>query len=209
MNSFICESPASQRSDRVARLLALIVGHEDLTQKTLRLASKLSPESSVEEIRREGFTEKQAVSIHAALGLGHELFTTIFQVGERFTNSRGVFERYRGRCKVLATEHFIALSLNSKNQLIREVLVSVGSLSMSVVHPRDCFVPLVHDRAAAAVFLHNHPSGDPAPSREDRECTLRLVQAGQLLGIRVLDHIVIGFEDYYSFADAGCLAVVE
>jgi DNA repair protein RadC len=79
----------------------------------------------------------------------------------------------------------------------------VGSLSTSVVHPREVFAPAVKDSSAAILFLHNHPSGDPAPSREDRECTSRLCQAGKILGIRVLDHIVLGFDDYFSFADAG------
>lgn len=82
----------------------------------------------------------------------------------------------------------------------------MGSLSTSVVHPREVFAPAVRDSSAAILFLHNHPSGDPAPSREDRDCTARLCQAGKILGIRCLDHIVLGHDDYYSFADAGLLA---
>jgi len=97
------------------------------------------------------------------------------------------------------------LHLNSKHQLIREVLVSIGSLSTSVVHPREVFAPAVRDSTAALIFMHNHPSGDPSPSKEDKECTQRLIQAGQILGIRVLDHIVLGYDEYYSFADAGFL----
>jgi len=99
----------------------------------------------------------------------------------------------------------MSLHLNSKNQLIREVLVSVGSLSTSVVHPREVFSPAVRDSTAALIFLHNHPSGDPAPSREDLDCTQRLCRAGKILGIRVLDHIILGHDDYFSFADAGQL----
>ena len=104
---------------------------------------------------------------------------------------------------MVSKEYFLSLHLNSKNQLIREVLVSVGSLSTSVVHPREVFSPAVRDSTASLIFIHNHPSGDPAPSREDRDCTQRLIHAGQILGIRVLDHIVLGYDDYYSFADAG------
>ena len=85
------------------------------------------------------------------------------------------------------------------------MLVSIGSLSTSVVHPREVFAPAVRDSAAALIFFHNHPSGDPTPSREDRDCTQRLVQAGQILGIRVLDHIVFGYNGYYSFSDSGQL----
>ena len=73
------------------------------------------------------------------------------------------------------------------------------------MHPREVFAPAVRDSTAALIFMHNHPSGDPAPSREDKDCTQRLSHAGQILGIRVLDHIVLGHNDYYSFADAGLL----
>jgi len=81
--------------------------------------------------------------------------------------------------------------------------IYLNLMSTSVVHPREVFAPAVRDSTAALIFMHNHPSGDPSPSREDRDCTQRLIHAGQILGIRVLDHIVLGYDDYYSFADAG------
>ena len=89
----------------------------------------------------------------------------------------------------------------------RYVLSSLtfGSLNTSIVHPREVFSPAIRDSTAALIFLHNHPSGDPAPSQEDRDCTQRLCRAGKILGIRVLDHIVLGHEDYFSFADVGML----
>jgi DNA repair protein RadC len=134
-----------------------------------------------------------------------ELSASPLRAGQRFSNSRDLYQRYRAHFLPLIKEHFMALHLNTKNQLIRESLISIGSLSSSVVHPREVFAPAVRDSAASVLFLHNHPSGDPAPSREDRECTQRLCRAGRILGIRVLDHIVIGFDDYFSFADAGLL----
>jgi DNA repair protein RadC len=169
-----------------------------------------SPQSlalaSVEEIRQAGrLSVRQAASLYFALQLGREICSLPFRPGERFLNSRDLFCRYRARFFSVNKEHFFSFHLNSKNQLIREVLVSIGSLSTSVVHPREVFAPAVRDSTAAIIFMHNHPSGDPAPSREDRECTQRLVHAGQILGIRVLDHIVLGYDDYYSFADAGLL----
>ncbi len=102
-------------------------------------------------------------------------------------------------------EHFLALHLNSKNRLICLEIVSVGSLSAAMVHPREVFKSALLSSAAALLFLHNHPSGDPTPSREDREITQRLQQAGELLGIRVLDHLVLGGSDFHSFADQGQL----
>ena len=159
-----------------------------------------------EEIRRVGkLSSRQAASIFYALQLGKQVCSVPLKPGERFSNSRELYHRYRARFFSANKEHFFSLHLNSKNQLIREVLVSIGSLSTSVVHPREVFAPAVRDSSAALVFIHNHPSGDPAPSREDRDCTQRLVHAGQILGIRVLDHIVLGYDDYYSFADAGLL----
>jgi DNA repair protein RadC len=162
--------------------------------------------ASMEEIKHAGkLSSRQAAYLYFALQLGREVCSMPFRPGERFSNSKELYYRYRARFFSVNKEHFFSFHLNSKNQLIREVLVSIGSLSTSVVHPREVFAPAVRDSTAAIIFMHNHPSGDPAPSREDRECTQRLVHAGQILGIRVLDHIVLGHDDYYSFADAGLL----
>jgi DNA repair protein RadC len=104
-------------------------------------------------------------------------------------------------------EHFIVILLNRKNGVIGINTVSMGSLTASVVHPREVFKPAILANAAAMICAHNHPSGDPFPSNEDRTLTARLVQGGKLLGIDVLDHVIVGdgTERYFSFADAGCL----
>lgn len=93
--------------------------------------------------------------------------------------------------------------LDAKNRVIREIQVSEGSLTASIVHPREVFTPVIRESAAAVLFVHNHPSGDPTPSREDIELTNRLRQAGEVMGVRVLDHIIIGNGDYVSFTDRG------
>jgi DNA repair protein RadC len=105
-------------------------------------------------------------------------------------------------------EHFIVLLLNRKNEVIGINTVSVGSLTASVVSPREVFKPAILANAAALIAAHNHPSGDPKPSAEDRAMTERLYQAGKLLDIQLLDHIIIGdgTTRYYSFADNGALA---
>src|SRR5262244_3646933 len=103
-------------------------------------------------------------------------------------------------------EHFVIILLNQKNHVIGINTVSVGSLTASIVHPRECFKPAILSNAAAIICGHNHPSGDCQPSREDRALTTRLVEAGKLLGISVLDHVIIGGEGrYFSFADEGLL----
>ena len=106
----------------------------------------------------------------------------------------------------LDREHFVVLMVDKKNRVIGMNTVSVGSLDSAIVHPREVYKPAILSNAAALIFGHNHPSGDPAPSPEDRVLTTRLVEAGKLLGMQVLDHIIIGSErSYYSFADADTL----
>lgn len=207
-DQFVCE-PQPIPSDQLTMSIALVLGHGKLYGRTMekarKIAAKISDAASVAELQNCGLTETQSNLISAAIRIGQELCSAPLRPGERFSNSREIFLRYRARFYAAKKEYFVALNLNSKNQLIREVLISVGSLSTSVVHPREVFAPAVRDSSAAILFLHNHPSGDPAPSREDRECTSRLCQAGKILGIRVLDHLIIGFDDYFSFADANLL----
>ena len=103
-------------------------------------------------------------------------------------------------------EHFVIILLNQKNRVIGIHTVSVGSLTASVVHPRETFKAAILANAAAIICGHNHPSGDCQPSKEDRAITARLVEGGKLLGISVLDHVIIGDEGkYFSFADENLL----
>jgi DNA repair protein RadC len=105
----------------------------------------------------------------------------------------------------LDREHFIVVALDAKHAVIGINTVSIGSVTLSIVHPREVFKPLILMNASAALLAHNHPSGDSTPSQEDRALTRRLKDAGELLGIAVLDHLVLGEDRYYSFADHGGL----
>ncbi|HEY6110575.1 MAG TPA: DNA repair protein RadC [Gemmatimonadales bacterium] len=105
-------------------------------------------------------------------------------------------------CRTLARaqrEVFAVLLLNARHEVIKRVPISVGSLNSSIVHPREVFRPAIIEGAAAIVFVHNHPSGDPEPSEEDLAITKRLVEAGELLGIGVLDHVIMGVRGAMSF----------
>jgi len=102
-------------------------------------------------------------------------------------------------------EIFCCAMVDAKLRLIRTDIVSRGTLTASIIHPRDAFRPAVRHSASAVIFAHNHPSGDPVPSDEDRRITGRLEDAGHILGIPVLDHLVIGSNSFYSFADSGDL----
>lgn len=102
-------------------------------------------------------------------------------------------------------EHFLILCLNARRQLIHLETVSIGTLSASLVHPRECFSPAIVHAAAAVVCVHNHPSGDPTPSSEDRDVTRRLQRAGELLGIPLADHVVVSASGFFSFREHGIL----
>jgi len=103
----------------------------------------------------------------------------------------------------LDREQFLVCCLDAKNISIGVNIVSIGSLNLSIVHPREVFKPAILLNACAILAVHNHPSGDPTPSAEDRTLTTRLREAGDLLGIRLLDHLILGDDRLYSFADQG------
>ena len=107
------------------------------------------------------------------------------------------------RMRYYKKEHFVSLMINAKGQIIEETQVSIGDLCSSTTHPREVFVDAVRRSAGSVIFVHNHPSGDPEPSSADIDSTRRLVEAGELLGIPVIDHIIIGDNCYYSFRESG------
>ncbi|NNF07945.1 MAG: DNA repair protein RadC [Candidatus Eisenbacteria bacterium] len=103
-------------------------------------------------------------------------------------------------------EHFVALLLDSRKGLLKTEVISVGSLSTTVVHPREVFVPAIVTRSASLVVAHNHPSGNPEPSDDDIRLTRRLVQCGEILGLPIVDHLIIGHRGFFSFREEGLMA---
>jgi len=129
-------------------------------------------------------------------------------------DSTGVYEAMRDEMSRLDREVFYAFCLSARNEIIGKHLVSMGSLTGSIVHPREVFKPAILSNAAAVILVHNHPSGRVDPSQEDIQITKQLVEAGKILGIRVLDHLVIGSgqdygaeteKSYFSFSDEGLI----
>ncbi len=102
-------------------------------------------------------------------------------------------------------EHFIGLYLNARNQLVHQETVAIGSLSANIIHPREVFEPAIKYHAASIVVVHNHPSGNLKPSREDLEITKRLVKSGELLGIKVIDHLIIAGKKFFSLKEKGLM----
>ena len=153
-----------------------------------------------------GVGEAKAAQLKAAIELGKRALAGPLTKGRKITSSRDLFTHYHPTLRDLRHEVFKVILLDAKHAIMRDATVSEGSLTLSIVHPREVFTLAVKESAAAVIFLHNHPSGDPTPSQEDRVLTARLVSAGELLGIRVLDHLVVGDGRYVSFADQGWLA---
>ena len=152
-----------------------------------------------------GIGPAKAAQLKAALALGRRSMAVPLSTGTRIGSSGDLFKHFHPALRDLKHEVFKVVLLDAKNQVIKEMTVSEGSLTLSIVHPREVFALAVRESAAAILVLHNHPSGDPTPSQEDRQLTDRLVAAGRLLGIRVLDHVILGDGRYISFADEGWL----
>ncbi|GFE57402.1 DNA repair protein RadC [Geobacter sp. AOG1] len=145
---------------------------------------------------------KQIKAVYETLTVKDEI-TNYLQPLNRFTSPEQVYATFsflRNETK----EYFFALHLDGKNRIVCIDTVSVGSLNQSIVHPRETFKTALLSSAAAIILIHNHPTGDPTPSREDIEITKRLKEAGDLLGIKILDHIIIG-DKYLSFTNEGLL----
>lgn len=152
-----------------------------------------------------GLGEVRALAVHAALELGRRLAAEGADDGEPMRGPRDVWRFYAPRLEGLTVEEFHVAVLDSQHRLERDVLVSRGILNSSLVHPREVFREAIAERAASIVLVHNHPSGDPTPSPDDRAITAQLVSAGRLLDIPIQDHLVIGRGRYLSFAEAGLL----
>jgi len=151
----------------------------------------------------KGIGPVKAAQIIAALEIAKRFGENEFKPGVEFRCSADIYEHFRERLGCEQREYFYAVLLDNKHRKIKDIPVSLGSLTASIVHPRDVFAPVVREAAAAVIFVHNHPSGDPTPSKEDLDITRRLRQVGEVMGVRVLDHVVVGRGRYVSFVDDG------
>ncbi len=151
----------------------------------------------------KGIGPAKAAQIKAALEIGKRFAQEDIKQGEAFRSSNDVFNHYREHLGGLKKEEFHVLLLDAKNRKIKDVRVSEGSLTSSLVHPREVFNPVIRESAAAVILIHNHPSGDPSPSQEDLHITRRLREVGEVMGVRVLDHVIVGKGKYISFVDDG------
>jgi DNA repair protein RadC len=200
-----------------AELLAIILvkGCSDLTSVDLArsLLSKYGslrklmniPYSEIKEIH--GIGEAKYAQIKAALEIGVRLSQEKMFPGKRIQKAQDVVDYYYAEMRDKKKELFHILLLDVRYQIIRDVLISMGSLTETTVHPREVLKEVIKESAAAVIFLHNHPSGNPHPSKQDIELTDRLCKSCHMMGVKVLDHIVIGEDNFYSFAQMGQITV--
>ena len=158
------------------------------------------------EIEHHGVPARSARRLACAFELSRRLWQRTLEPGTLLRSTQQIFDAYEPRLRDEKKEHVIALLVTAKNHLIREEIVSVGILTSSLVHPREVFKPAIRHSAAGIILLHNHPSSDPSPSPEDHEVTRRLMAVGELVGIRILDHLVIAGGRYVSFLGRGLIA---
>jgi DNA repair protein RadC len=195
------------------QLLALLVvtgcsgrNAEDIARGVLDAAggvAGLADVSFAELCRIKGIGPARAAAIVAALELGRRSLSGI-SPGARLGSSSDVYHTFWPWMVQEKIELFSCAMVDAKLRLIRTEVISRGTLTASIVHPREAYRPAVRNAASGVIFAHNHPSGDPHPSDEDRRITGRLEEVGRILGIPLLDHVIIGANSaYYSFADAG------
>jgi DNA repair protein RadC len=204
------------RALSLSELVALLVGSGGGTGSANVVAERIvaASEGEVRRLARlpvrsletvGGVGAAVAARIAAALELGRRAAVGPGASWDRIRGPADVHARMGPLLRDLAQEEFHALLLNAQHRVLRTVLVTRGILDASLIHPREVFRPAVTEGAAAVILVHNHPSGDPTPSGEDRAVTRQLVQAGRTLGIPVLDHVVVGDGRFAALSDEGPL----
>ena len=197
-------------------ILALIIRTGTKEKSALQIADELLSfdqsglrfltECTPEELKSiSGLGDAKVCEILAAVELGKRIATMPPPKRTVIRNSNDIADLFMEKMRYLKKEHFICLMVNAKGEIIEEHQVSVGDLSSSTTHPREVFIKAIRRSAGSVAFIHNHPSGDPFPSEADIETTKRLVEAGTLLGIPVLDHVIIGDGTFFSMKAKGLM----
>jgi len=153
----------------------------------------------------KGIGPAKVAQLKACMEIGKRNGSLKWETGQLLNSAGDVFKHFRESLGRDKRESFYVVLLDNKNRKMREVKISEGSLTASLVHPREVYNPVIRESAAGVIFVHNHPSGDPAPSLEDIDITKRLKEVGDVMGVRVLDHVVIGHDRYFSFNEKGML----
>jgi len=196
-------------------LISILIGSGTKEASALDLSNRvlmhfegirLLADATIEELTSiRGIGEAKGVSILAAIEIGKRLNQQRPEEKYIIRSPEDGADYVMEEMRHLKQEHFVALFLNTKNQVIHQQTIFIGSLNASIVHPREVFREAVKRSAATIICVHNHPSGDPTPSQEDIHVTRRLVESGKIMGIELLDHIIIGDRKFISLKEKGYL----
>ena len=197
-----------------SELLAIIISKGSKKESVLGLSNKLFKKYNLKSLsslkitnlkKHLGIGDAKACQIMACFELGRRLSAFKEDKKPKIMNAKDIARLFIPEMGVLEKEHFIGIYLDSRRRIIKQETIFVGSLNESVVHPREIFKIALDENAAAIILLHNHPSGDPDPSSFDIEITKELIKAGNLLGILILDHVIIGDKKYFSLKEKGLI----
>ena len=195
-----------------AELIAILLRTGTAEKSAIDIASEMTADGGLykrlagitrlnELTNIKGLGQAKAATVLAALEIGRRIASAKPIEKIHLSCPQDVADFLMPRLRYAAKEQFVVILLNSKNKVIGTEVVSEGSLSSSVVHPREVYAPAMLHHAAAIMVAHNHPSGDPKPSLEDEEVTRMLSRSGKVLGIPMIDHMIIGDGNYYSFLE--------
>lgn len=195
-----------------AELLGVILRTGSREENVVNLCNRILKEYNIKQLslanvtrltQVHGIGKAKAAQIAAVFELARRLETFVEEPKRKICSPKDVYVLMYPKMREQKKEKFITLCLDTKNQVLKEEVVSIGSLNASIVHPREVFKSALMESSASVIMVHNHPSGDPSPSREDIMVTEKMVEGGKLLGIDVLDHIIIGDGKYVSLKDEG------
>ena len=195
-----------------AELIAILLRTGTAEKSAIDIASEMTADGGLykrlagitrlnELTNIKGLGQAKAATVLAALEIGRRIASAKPLEKIHLSCPQDVADFLMPRLRYAAKEQFVVILLNNKNKVIGTEVVSEGSLSSSIVHPREVYAPAILHHAAAIMVAHNHPSGDPKPSTEDTEVTRMLARSGKVLGIPMIDHVIIGDGNYYSFLE--------
>ncbi|KAB2334079.1 RadC family protein [Bacillus mesophilum] len=209
---FIQKGPESLSThELIAILLRTGTKDESVLQLSNRLLKhfeglRLLKDATLDEITSiKGIGTAKAIQVLAAVEIGRRISNLTYEERYSIRSPEDGANYVMHDMRFLSQEHFVCLYLNTKNQVLSKQTVFIGSLNASIVHPREVFKEALKRSAASVICVHNHPSGDPSPSREDIEVTKRLGECGKIIGIEVLDHLIIGENKFVSLKEKGYL----
>jgi len=200
-------------------LLALIIGRGIPGKSVLNISQEMISrfgslknvsEATISQLSEiKGINSAKAAQIKACFEIGKRQDLELTNKKFNLINPEKIFKMIRVSIKDKAKEQFNLVLLDSRNKLISINNISVGILDANIAHPREIFKDAINHNAASVVLVHNHPSGDPKPSREDKKLTKQLMEAGKIMGIEVVDHIIVASNSFFSFKDKKCIIFSE